>query len=46
MNSTQFRNGDVDKNGLLNAADALHIMLCYTAELAGKSYPLPVVQTE
>ena len=46
VNSTQFRNGDVDKNGLLNAADALHIMLCYTAELAGKSYPLPVVQTE
>ncbi len=45
-NSTQLRNGDVDKNSVINAADAMHIMISYTAELAGKSYPLPVVSAE
>lgn len=44
--STQRRNGDVDKNGTLNAVDALHILRHCTAKLANTSYPLPVAAPE
>lgn len=39
---TQFRNGDVDKNGVINAVDALHILKHAAGEMTGLSYPLPV----
>ena len=45
-NSTQLRNGDVDKNGIINAADALHIMRSYTAALVGNVYALPVKEDQ
>ena len=43
ITATQRRNGDADRNGTLDVTDAIHILLHYPAELAGESYPLPVI---
>ncbi|MCQ2407952.1 MAG: CotH kinase family protein [Oscillospiraceae bacterium] len=39
--ATQERNGDVNKSEMLDSADAQHILLHYTASLAGNDYKLP-----
>ena len=47
ITATQRRNGDVDKNGKLDAVDALHILRHYTSALSGNnSYSLPVVNRQ
>ena len=42
--ATQMRNGDVNKDGKLDAVDAMHILRHLVAEMIGTDYPLPVAE--
>lgn len=42
VSATQLRNADVDKNGRLDALDAMHILIHCSEALCGNDYPLPV----
>lgn len=42
ISRTAQRNGDVNKDGKLDAVDAMHILRAFVASAVGVSYPLPV----
>ena len=46
VDSTRFRNGDTDGNGVLNAADAIHILRYVNAQMLGETYLFPKQKTE
>lgn len=38
LSSTQLRNGDTDKNGRIDAVDAMHILRCLSLRIVGADY--------
>lgn len=42
--ATARRNGDVNRDGVLDVTDSMHILNHYIAELTGEEYPLPVTE--